>query len=64
MNENKKTEDTRMLLVLQMKRAIELLENADLEKFFWSKEVAELERKMHEIRRDSIRFMKEVRPWR
>lgn len=57
-------ENTKVLLIAQMKRAIELLESADLEKFTYSKDLAELDNKLLEIRRDSIRFIKQVRaPW-
>lgn len=58
-------EDNCTLLVAQMKRAIELLENADLERFTYSKDLAELDNKLLEIRRDSVRFIKMVRnPYR
>jgi len=50
--------NTKTLLISQMKRAIELLEDDSINEFN-SKELAELRNKLHEIRRDSIRFMKE-----
>lgn len=68
---NEKAENTRILLIAQMKRAIELLEGKDITKpekihndgnFKWSGrngEHSELKSKLHEIRRDSVRFVKE-----
>jgi hypothetical protein len=50
------------LLIYQMERAIELLKDEKLE--FYTKEFAEVENKLHEIRRDSVRFIKESHPWR
>ncbi len=58
-------DNTKSLLIAQMKRAIELLESKELERCIYSKELAELDNKLLEIRRDSIRFMKIVRnPYR
>lgn len=54
-------ENNCILLVAQMKRAIELLEDKDLGNSFYSKDLAELDNKLLEIRRDSVRFMKMVR---
>lgn len=63
--ERTSTDDTRILLVAQLKRAIELLKNADFERFMYSKDLAELDSKLHEIRRDSIRLVKMIRnPYR
>lgn len=59
---NEQANNTRILLIFQMKRTVELLEK-DID-FVYRPEFAELERKMHEIRRDSIRFIKELKPWR
>ena len=56
-----KAENTRLLLIAQMKRAIELLEDKEFNGF--SCLFAEYDRKMHEVRRDSIRFVKELKPW-
>jgi len=58
---NEKAENTRLMLIVQMKRVIELLED---EKFSeYSSLFSEYDRKMHEVRRDSIRFGKELKPW-
>ena len=54
--------NTKTLLISQMKRAIELLDDDSINEFN-SKELAELRNKLHEIRRDSIRFMKEHKPY-
>ncbi|RWR06713.1 hypothetical protein QNH23_06275 [Siminovitchia fortis] len=59
---DEKAKEIRTLLVAQMKRAIELLETESLSGY--SHEFAELTNKMHEIRRDSVRFVKAARPWR
>lgn len=67
-------ENTRLLLVAQMKRALEILESENATKKFvpylsWdgkstykknNPELPELFNKLHEIRRDSVRFVKEV----
>lgn len=55
-------ENTRVLLVAQMKRVIEILED-EKEIKSYSPEIAEIDKKLHEIRRDSIRYIKELRPW-
>lgn len=56
-------ENTKALLIAQMKRAIELLEtDQDLSANYTQGVYPELANKLHEIRRDSIRYMKEVRP--
>lgn len=55
-------ENTKVLLVAQMKRVIEILES-DKEIKSYSPELAEIDKKLHEIRRDSIRYVKELRPW-
>lgn len=60
--ENLAAENTRILLVAQMKRVIEILED-EKEIKSYSPEIAEIDKKLHEIRRDSIRFIKELRPW-
>lgn len=55
-------DNTRVLLIAQMKRAIELLESDGIEmrnEWHYSKHFAELNNKFHEIRRDSVRFIKE-----
>lgn len=64
--------DQRDLLVLQMKRCIELLESSNLSKSVPMKgygdsfynirnpETSELNKKLHEVRRDSIRLMKTI----
>lgn len=64
--------DQRDLLVLQMKRCIELLESSNLSKSVPVKghgasfynttnpEMAELSKKLHEVRRDSVRLMKTI----
>ena len=55
-------DNTRILLIAQMKRAIELLEDDEtttLMHWYGNKNFAELSNKFHEIRRDSIRFIKE-----
>lgn len=69
MNEN--AEITRLLLIAQMQRAIELLGSKDILKpekvhidnnYKWvgrNRELTELKAKLHEIRRDSVRFSKE-----
>lgn len=54
-------EETGNLLVAQMKRAIELIESKDEIDAYYSKGIAELENKMLEIKRDSIRYSKELR---
>lgn len=57
-------QNTRILLIAQMKRAIELLEDLKiLDAYSYKSGFAELENKLHEIRRDSIRFSKESRDW-
>ena len=67
-------ENTKVLLIAQMKRAIELLESESATKRLvpypswdgkstytkYNPELPELANKLHEIRRDSIRFIKEV----
>lgn len=65
-------EEQRDLLVLEMKRCIELLENSNLSKIksrriknlgLWShpnRETTELNIKLREIRRDSVRLMKSI----
>lgn len=67
-------ENTRLLLIAQMKRALEILESEDSTERFvpypswdgkstYSKHnpvLPELFNKLHEIRRDSVRFVKEV----
>ena len=58
---NEKAENTRVLLIAQMRRAIELLEGDVME--VYGANFAEFDRKMHEIRRDSIRFVRELKPW-
>lgn len=58
---DKQAENTRVLLIAQMKRAIELLESNTVKPIGGN--TAEFERKMHEIRRDSIRFIGELKPW-
>lgn len=62
--------NTRTLLIAQMKRALELMENMEVKELkepdfspYFYEHIAELENKLHEIRRDSIRFAKEVRSW-
>lgn len=59
-------ENTRILLIAQMKRAIELLETEGIETPFhpnkWfsvNRNHSELKVKLKEIRRDSVRFIKE-----
>lgn len=59
---NEQAENTRILLIANMKRVIELLEKGELKTHYGSN-YAEYERKMHEVRRDSIRYMKELKPW-
>lgn len=54
-------DNTRILLIAQMKRAIELLEKDSVKSYGGN--FAEFERKMHEIRRDSIRYIQELKPW-
>lgn len=54
-------ENTRILLIAQMKRVIELLEDEKITPYSYT--LAEIERKLHEIRRDSIRYIQELRPW-
>lgn len=68
---NEKAENTRVLLIAQMRRAIELLECEDILKpekvhvenrWKWegrNREHTELKSKLHEIRRDSVRLIKE-----
>jgi hypothetical protein len=46
-----------------MKRAVELLESENVKRYSYSKELAELDNKLLEIRRDSIRYIKELRTW-
>lgn len=66
-------EEQRDLLILEMKRCIELLKNSNLSKVIpvkaygtggmWNivnKETSELNIKLREIRRDSIRLMKTI----
>lgn len=60
--ENLPAENTRVLLIAQMKRVIEILED-EKEIKSYSPELAEIDKKLHEIRRDSIRYIKELRPW-
>lgn len=59
-------ENTKLLLIAQMKRAIELLEQPKIERPFkkekWvsvNHDHTELKTKLREIRRDSVRFIKE-----
>lgn len=56
-------DNTRALLVAQMKRAIEILESEDMGRFnySYSNELAELDNKLLEIRRDSIRCINQLR---
>ena len=54
--------NARNLLIYQMERAIELLKNEELE--YYTREFTELDKKLHEIRRDSVRFIKESHPWK
>lgn len=54
--------NARSLIIFQMERVIELLKNEEVTPH--SKEFAEVEKKLHEIRRDSVRFIKESFPWR
>lgn len=54
-------DSSRILLIAQMKRVIELLEKQNPERMIYSRDLAELDNKLHEIRRDSIRLMKMVR---
>lgn len=62
---NPSIEETRILLVAQMKRAVELLESENFRRYSYSKELAELDNKLLEIRRDSVRYINEVRnPYR
>ncbi len=63
---NEKAENTRLLLIAQMKRVIELLESDGITKpmgdgKWWSvnKNHSEMKTKLREIRRDSVRFVKE-----
>ena len=56
-----KAKETRTLLVAQMKRVIELLED-DNNLLPYSYKGAEVTKKLHEIRRDSIRLAKEMYP--
>lgn len=51
------SDNTKVLLIAQMKRAIELLENEDVGRGAYSSDLAELDNKLHEIRRDSIRYV-------
>lgn len=57
------SENTKMLLIAQMTRAIELLKQDETDRQY-TPYSAELEKKLHEIRRDSIRYIKEKHPWR
>ncbi len=54
------SENTKLLLIAQMTRAIELLQQESQT----GSTKPELEKKLHEIRRDSIRYIKEKNPWR
>lgn len=61
-------EEQRDLLVLEMKRCIELLESSNLSKtkdtvrwYSINTDTSELNKKLHEVRRDSIRLMKTIR---
>ncbi len=54
-------DNTKVLLIAQMKRAIELLENGDVARGIYSNDLAELDNKLHEIRRDSIRYIDGLR---
>lgn len=54
-------ENTRILLIAQMKRVIELLEGEELKPYSYT--FAEVEKKLREIRRDSIRYIQELKPW-
>jgi len=58
-----KGKETRELLVLEMKRCIELLEMKEVQENCHSKGFAELQRKLHEVRRDSLRYIQERKPW-
>ena len=60
-------EEQRDLLVLQMKRCIELLQTSNLSKtkdntrwYSVNPETSELSKKLHEVRRDSVRLMKTI----
>lgn len=55
------TDNTKVLLIAQMKRAIELLEIEELGRGIYSKDLAELDNKLLEIRRDSIRCVNQIR---
>lgn len=61
MTMNEQAENTRTLLIANMKRVIEVLESNTFNSH--SQNFAEYERKMHEVRRDSIRFVGELKPW-
>lgn len=66
-------DNTRILLIAQMRRAIELLESEDILKpvkthdgsnWKWlgtNREHTELKVKLHEIRRDSVRLIKDCK---
>lgn len=57
-------ENARQLLIAQMKRALELLEDEKILKpYIYNSGFAELENKLHEIRRDSVRFVKMSRQY-
>lgn len=58
------TNNTRTLLIAQMKRAIEILESQDLGRCIYSNDLAELGNKLHEIRRDSVRYVNNLRKGR
>ncbi|MCK1996829.1 hypothetical protein MPH47_06235 [Psychrobacillus psychrodurans] len=54
--------NSRNLLICQMERAIELLKDEKVK--VYTRDFSELDNKLHEIRRDSIRFIKESHPWK
>ena len=54
-------DNDRMLLIAQMERALVLLKRNVSPSSFYNKDGAELEAKLKEIRRDSIRFIKNAR---
>lgn len=66
---DEKAENTRVLLIAQMRRAIELLESGNVTKttirdeygyLYANRMLPELSNKLHEIRRDSVRYMREI----
>lgn len=52
-------EEYKQLLILNMKRCIEIMEEMPESKYFMSENGGELKNKFREIRRDSVKFVRD-----